>query len=118
MLAIGGVLGFWAVPAEGRWAWGAPVLFSGLLGKAIVAPWITLIGIMLAAGMGMLATLVRHKIISQGLTLVGAAVAALSLLLTVILARSTGVEGPGPTLALVGQVVLAIGLMVSMWRGM
>jgi hypothetical protein len=117
MLAIGGVLGFWAVPAEGRWAWGAPVLFSGLLGKALVAPWVTLIGIVLAAGMGMLAALVRHEIISRGLALIGAAVAVLSLLLTVILARSMGVEGPGPTLVLVGQVVLGIGLAASSWHG-
>jgi tetratricopeptide (TPR) repeat protein len=117
MLAIGGVLGFWAVPAEGRWAWGGTVLFSALLGKAIVTPWVILIGIMLAAGIGMLAALVRHKMISRGLALVGSAIAVLSFLLTVVLARSMGVEGPGPTLALVGQVILGIGLVGSVWRG-
>jgi serine/threonine protein kinase len=116
-LVIGGVLGFWAIPAEGRSAWGASVLFSGLLGRAIVAPWVTLIGVVLAAGMGILAALVSHKLISRGLALAGAAVVALGFVLTVILARSMGVEGPGPTVALVGQIMLAIGLAASFGRG-
>ena len=82
-----------------------------------MVPWVTLIGIMLAAGMGMLAALVRHKIIARGLALASAATAALSFLLTVILARSMGVEGSGATLALVGQIVLGIGLAGNLWRG-
>jgi hypothetical protein len=47
----------------------------------------------------------------------GCAMAALTFLATVILARSIGVEGPGVTLVLVGQVMLGVGLLVSALRG-
>jgi hypothetical protein len=115
-LAIGALLGFWAVPGEGRWAWGAPVLFSRLLGGAVVAPWLALIALILAVGAGTLAYLLHHRVLSRALGLVGGAVMALSFLLTVLLARSIGIEGSGPTLLLVAQVMLAIGLIAQAWR--
>jgi len=115
-LAIGALLGFWAVPQEGRWAWGAPVLFSRVLGNAVVAPWLALIALIFAVGAGTLAHLLHHRVISRALGLVGGAVMALSFLLTVLLARSIGIEGSGPTLLLVAQVMLAIGLIAQAWR--
>ena len=117
-LAIGALLGFWAVPQEGRWAWGAPVLFSGLLGNAAVAPWLALIALIFAVGAGMVAHLLPHRVIPRVLCSVGGAVMASSFLLTALLARGIGIEGPGPTLLLVAQLMLAVGLMADAWRGM
>ena len=115
-LAIGALLGFWAVPQEGRWAWGAPVLFSRVLGNAVVAPWLALIALIFAVGAGTLAHLLHHRVISRALGLVGGAIMALSFVLTLLLARGTGLEGPGPTLLLVAQVMLATGLIAQAWR--
>ena len=115
-LIVGSVLGFWAIPGEGRWAWGAPVLFSGLLGDSILVPWVAIMGAALAAGLGTLSRLVGRSATSRVLGFAGGAVAALSLALTVILAQVMGVEGSGPTLVLVGQVMLGVGLLASAWR--
>lgn len=115
--AIGALLSFWAVPKQGRWAWGAPVLFSGLLGNAVIVPWAALFAVMLAVGAGVLARLLRHRVISRALGFGGGAVMLLCFLLTVILDRSMGIEGPGPTLLLVAQLMLTIGLIADAWRG-
>jgi len=116
-LAIGALLGFWAVPKEGRWAWGASVLFSGLLGDAVIAPWAALLAAIVAVGAGMLSRLLRHRVISRVLGFGGGAAMLLSFLLTVILAQSMGIEGPGPTLLLVAQLMLVVGLIADAWRG-
>lgn len=115
-LIMGGVLGFWAVPHESRWAWGAPVLFSGLLGDGVLAPWVAILGAALAAGLGILSRLVQRPAVSRVLGMAGCGVAALGLALTVILARTRGIEGPGPTLVLVGLVMLGGGLLAGAWR--
>ena len=116
-LAIGALLGFWAVPTEGRWAWGAPVLFSGLLGNAVIAPRAALFALMLAVGAGALARLLRHRVISRVLRWGGGVVMLVCFLLTVILDQRMGIEGPGPTLLLVAQFMLAAGLVAEAWRG-
>ena len=115
-LIVGSVLGFWAVPGEGRWAWGASVLFSSLLGDGILVPWVAIMGAALASGLGTLSRLAGRPATSRVLGFAGCAVAALSLALTVILAQMVGVEGPGPTLVLVGQAMLGVGLLASTWR--
>ena len=115
-LTVGSVLSFWAVPGEGRYAWGAPVLFSGLLGDNILVPWVAVMGAALAAGLGTLSRLVARPATSRVLGFAGCAVAALSLALTMILAQTMGVEGPGPTLVLVGQAMLGAGLLAGAWR--
>jgi hypothetical protein len=116
-LAIGALLGFWAVPKEGRWAWGAPVLFSNLLGDAVIAPWAAFLALILAVGAGALARLLRHRVISRVLGFGGGAVMLLCLLLTVILDQRMGIEGPGPTLLLAAQLMLVVGLIADAWRG-
>jgi len=116
-LLLGSLLGFWAVPAQGRQAWGALVLFSGMLGEAVLVPWVALIGAMLAAGLGMLAKVVARQTAARILGFAGCGIVMLGLAVTVILAQSMGVQGPGPTLVLVGQVTLGLGLLLSAWRG-
>jgi len=56
-------------------------------------------------------------VISRVLGFGGGAVMLLSFLLTVILARSMGIEGPGPTLLLAAQLMLVVGLIADAWRG-
>jgi hypothetical protein len=116
-LAIGALLGFWSVPREGRWAWGAPVLFSGLLGDAVIAPWAAFLALILAVGAGTLARLLRHRVASRVLGFGGGAMMLLCLLLTVILDQRMGIEGPGPTLLLAAQLMLVVGLIADAWRG-
>ena len=89
---------------------GAPVLFSGLLGNAAIAPWAALFAVMLARPL-------RQRVISRALGFGGGAVMLLCFLLTVILDRSIGIEGPGPTLLLVAQLMLTVGLIAEAWRG-
>jgi serine/threonine protein kinase len=116
-LTLASLFSFWAVPAQGRWAWGASVLFSSILGNGLWVPWVTLIGVLMATGLGIVGRLIRHPVIPRVLMFGGCAMAALTFLATVILARSIGVEGPGVTLVLVGQVMLGLGLLVSALRG-
>jgi len=115
--AIGALLSFWAVPEQGRWAWGAPVMFSSLLGNAVIAPRAALFAVILAVGAGVLARLLRHRVVSRALGFGGGAVMLSSFLLSVILDRSMGIEGPGPTLLLVALLMLTVGLIADAWRG-
>ena len=116
-LTLASLFGFWAVPAQGRWAWGVSVLFSDTLDNGLLAAWAALIGVLLAASLGVSAKLIHHPAASRVLMFGGCAMAALTLVATALLAQALGVEGPGATLALVGQILLGLGLLVSALRG-
>jgi uncharacterized membrane protein len=76
-----------------------------------------LFAVMLAVGAGVLARPLLQRMISWALRFGGGAVMLLCLLLTVILDRSMGIKGPGPTLLLVAQLMLTVGLIAEAWRG-
>jgi hypothetical protein len=99
------------------------VLFSDVLDMGFLTAWVALIGVLLAAGLGISAKLVHHPTISRVLMFGGCAMAALTLAATAgLFAQQVRIprppsEAPGPAsgTAMTKEYVQMVGRMAYFW---